>query len=151
MHGISLLNLGNAAAKAVFVAFGLGALIAVPASISAGDLSMQRLATAEIYYFDWDVITRSRLSIDDVRRMYHAKIFIRGNHQVHRFIKKVGIDKLAPAAAPDHEVDVRVVIDLAFESGEVRTLFADRFHLYSMDSRSSTPVDDRFRDAFRVY
>lgn len=125
-------------------------MLYVPYAFSADCQTESRFTQAEIYYYGWDVLTRSRLSLTMVRENPEIQISIRDRFEVDCFVNWLQLDKLKenPTNAPTDAEDPRLVIDL-FRSDNTRlTYYASRFNLASEDSRKKRPIDESFRNKF---
>ncbi len=101
---------------------------------------------AEVFYYGWDVETRTRLSPDDVRNRYWTKINIVNEHEVEQFIKWLELDKMTKISV--HEEDTRLVIDLYDLNGKRVTYYASTFNLCSEDSVFKRRIDKEFKEKF---
>lgn len=105
---------------------------------------------AEIYYYGWDILTRSQLSLAMIRENPVIHISIRDRLEVDCFVQWLGLDQLEGqgSTAPKDSEDPRLVIDL-FRPDETRTTyFASRFNLVSEKSGKKRPIDESFRQKF---
>ena len=117
---------------------------------AANDLADQYIR-AEVYYYGWDVLTRSKLSLDMVRKTPQIKIIIYDSFEVSRFTSWLRLDDMKSRNEPpttDQSEDPRLVIDLFKADSRHVTYYASRFNLLSEDSRKRRPIDDTFRQKF---
>lgn len=99
-----------------------------------------------IYYYDWDVRTRSALTIADVRSQYFLKTEISHLNYIHTFIETL---PELNGVMPNSSSDVRLVIDLLMTDGRKLTYFASRFDLCLEGSAKCVAIDESFRSKFR--
>ena len=102
---------------------------------------------AEIYYYDWDVLTRYALSPEDVRKRYKIKILIADKEEVAKFVKWLQLDNMRPVSQPEEE-DARLVVDLFKTKGIRESYYASRFNLISEDSLRKRQIDKKFKSLF---
>lgn len=102
---------------------------------------------AEIYFVDWDVLTRASLSPEQVRRSADAKFTIREG--LAEFVASLEIERLRPVQ-PSSGGDTRLVVDLFSESGARTTYHADRFDLFSADTSLRRSIGGGFRGRIRA-
>lgn len=97
---------------------------------------------AELYFIDWDVLTRVALTPERVRELAdHKRTFSR---DVRSIVSALSISKLRPATHPERE-DARLVVDLYTDTGARVTYYASRFNLCTADSKWKHPIDAQFR------
>jgi hypothetical protein len=125
-------------------------LACCPSARATNDVADQYIR-AEVYYYGWDVLTRSKLSLDMVRQSPQIKIIIYDSFEVSRFISWLRLDDMRGRNEPsttDQSEDPRLVIDLFKADRQHVTYYASRFNLFSEDSRKRRPIDDAFRQKF---
>lgn len=101
---------------------------------------------AEIYYYQWDALTRAALTFDDLRERHHIKIVIVSKFQVVDFVKWLKLGDMSMTSG--EEEDPRVLIDLYDSSGNKTTYYASRFNLNSADSKMKRKVEEDFFKKF---
>ena len=110
-------------------------------------LSLERYSKVDVYYYGWDVETRSRLPINAVRSSSRIQLSILNSNEIARFADWLELGKMKQVA--DAGVgDPRLVIDFYDEEGGRTTYYASFFRLYSEDSQISRQIDHSFRDKF---
>jgi hypothetical protein len=101
---------------------------------------------AEVYFTDWDVLTRERWTIEKARKLaQHKKSFIQ---DASRITDMLSLDKLQPAKERASE-DARLVVDLYTDAGRKVTYYASRFRLSSADDSLKRELDESFRKSVR--
>ena len=119
-------------------------LVALLSSIAASDA--EEWTRAELYFIDWDVLTRVALTPERVRELAdHKQTFARDFASI---VNALAISKLRPAKHPERE-DARLVVDLYTDTGARVTYYASRFSLCTADSKWKHPIDAQFRRFFR--
>src|SRR5882672_6400869 len=122
-------------------------LFTVILALLAVDATAQDTRRATIYYYGWDVFTRTAMTIADVRARYYTKIEIANADEAVSFASKLVARKMTANAKPEFP-DVRLVIDLYSADNKVTTYFATPFRLYTADGASSVEIDDAFKNKF---
>jgi len=114
--------------------------------------SLANIAKVEIYYYGWDVLTRSRISLDTIRKNPKIATVIHDKFEISEFVRWLRIsdmsqqpDRLSGMSATE---DPRLVIDFFDLKNRRVTYYASRFRFLSEDSRKSRPIDDTFRRRF---
>ena len=121
----------------------LAILVALFSSIAASHA--EEWTRAELYFIDWDVLTRVALTPDRVRELAdHKQAFSRDFAGI---VNALAISKLRPAKHPERE-DARLVADLYTDTGARVTYYASRFSLCTVDSKWKHPIDAQFRRYF---
>jgi len=109
---------------------------------------------ADIYFLDWNVEVRARLSPEALRKQTKAE----GGDRWYRIRHVSGaalnqlldVLQLAKLRPDDRELeDARLVVDLFDSSGDRTTYYASRFKLATPDNRLKRAIDQHFRDYFR--
>ena len=111
--------------------------------------SAQELSRATIYFFDWHTAVIVALKVDDVRIGYHTRIEIADSVEATRFGVWIRERKFEPSPK-SKTIDVRLVIDLYDTKGGAQTFFADKFRIYAEGGATSAPIDEAFREKFRI-
>jgi hypothetical protein len=106
---------------------------------------------AEIYYYGWDVRTRTRQSASDVRKKYRSKIVLRGSHEIEHLYKLLKSKKLEEQSTPIDYLDIRLVIDLTRENQSCDTYIATAHYLYSTDGFPLLKLTDAIKGKFRLF
>jgi hypothetical protein len=101
---------------------------------------------ADIYFIDWDVLTRASLTPQRVRELADSKRTFR--RDAPDIARSLALDKLRPTK-DKHPEDARLVIDLFTDTGTRITYYASRFNLCAADSASKRPIDEKFRQQFK--
>ena len=127
-------------------------IIYLPNSVQCDEKFNKRVefAMAEIYYYDWDVLTRSALTPEMVRKNYSVRVSITDKEKAHKFTNWLRIDEMNPTEIKEIG-DVRLVIDLFTSTGELTSYFATRFDLISEDMAFKRKIDDKFREKFTFW
>jgi hypothetical protein len=104
---------------------------------------------AEISYYGWNVLTRGRLSLDDVRQHSSIKTIIWTPYEVTSFLPTLGLDRMRKSReGATEEGDPRLVVDLWNLQGARTTYYSDGRLLISEDGRQWRTVDEAFRRKF---
>jgi hypothetical protein len=97
---------------------------------------------AEVYYIDWDVLTRASLSVERVRELADYKQTFRIDAPaVARLFE---LERLKPSKDIRQE-DARVVLDLIDCTGQRHTYYASLFNLCSANNKLKRGIDEPFR------
>lgn len=107
--------------------------------------------SATIYYFGWDVLTRTRLELEDVRRSPKIKIIVFDKYEIDRLIDFLGVEDLKKVQSPEkakYANDPRLVVDLYDSGGVSATYYASRTSLLTADSTFARDIDELFRHKF---
>ncbi len=107
-----------------------------------------RIKAISIYFIHWYATSPTRLSAEDVRKLYHAKIILKQTFSLKPVLKLLDIKNFRYNIDQKMGKDIRMVIDLLLGDGTTITLVATRFHLCTFDFLWSHPIDDDFRNAF---
>lgn len=106
----------------------------------------------KVYYYIWNIFTRYRLSLSNIRELSDTQIVIRGEDNINSFITWARLSELKDV--PNDELEIqgpiepRLVIDLIKDNGEIITYYANNQYLYTADSKKKLPITDSFRDKF---
>jgi hypothetical protein len=131
--------------KIIFICFLLSIIVINCSSVSGnGDNIFVR---AEIYYYDWDVLTRYALLPEDIRKRHKIKIIIVDKDEVAKFVKWLRLDEMQAISKPEME-DARLVIDLFNAKGVRESYYASQFNLISENSLRKRSVDETFKNMF---
>ena len=106
---------------------------------------------AEIYYFSWESLTRSRLSLESIREFPHIKTVILDSYELRSFVRWLKLDELKNIGSAEkkyYEEDPRLVIDLFRPDGTRITYYASLANLLSEDSKKKRPINGIFRKRF---
>jgi hypothetical protein len=104
---------------------------------------------AEISYYGWNVLTRSRLSLDDVRKHTSIKTTIYTPYEVTSFLTTLRLDKMTKSSdGAIQQGDPRLVVDLWDLQGIRTTYYSDGRLLISEDGLQWRKVDEAFRQKF---
>lgn len=123
--------------------------LALPSFFSSGTQgAMEQYIRAEISYYGWDVLTRSRTSLNAVREASRIKIVIYDSPEIARFVKWLYLEDMKDASDVRPE-DPRLVIDLFQSNNQRTTFYASRFNLISEDNKRKRSIDESFREKFR--
>lgn len=122
----------------------LAILIAVFSSVTVSQA--EEWQRAELYFIDWDMLTRVALTPERVREIAtHRRSF--SSRELSPVVEALMIRQLRPAAHPERE-DARLVVDLYTDTDERITYYASRFAFCTADSKWKHPIDARFRRYF---
>jgi hypothetical protein len=104
----------------------------------------------KIYYCDWDFLSRVRMNVDDVRKVFFTKIEIVNQLEIRKFTG--GFSKKGWISSNESETpDVRLVMDFYNANGDlVKTYYASKFYLYSSNGKKKIKIEDKFREKFKV-
>ena len=102
---------------------------------------------AEIFYMKWDILTRTRQTIEDVRLRYSVKTVIVDKGEVNKFLMWLQINEMQCAKVKMQE-DARVVIDFYEDSNHRVTYYVSLFNLISEDGMTYRNIDLDFRNKF---
>jgi hypothetical protein len=106
---------------------------------------------AHIYYYGWDVMTRTRISLNDVRTSFKIEMIVLDSYEIERLITLLNLDDFIEVKNIEMEKysnDPRLVIDLYDSKGVRTTYYASRFKLLSEDSSLVHSIDGSFRSHF---
>jgi hypothetical protein len=105
-----------------------------------------------IYHVDWELRTRSNLSVDYVRQRYTTKIHLRSATDVQGFIDSLHIERMESYQEEFslEDVDIRLVVDFVNADGDVKTFYASRFLLIDKDNKKKFNIDQKFRDKLSI-
>lgn len=106
-----------------------------------------RITRARAYFVGWDVMTRTRLSIDDVVGMKRIYFEINDPELAAHFADWLRLPEMRDRGSVEAE-DARLVIELIQESGDVIVLYANKARLFAADSSRVREVDEDFRRRF---
>ena len=107
-------------------------------------------AKAEIYYYNWDIDLRARMTPADVREKYLSKLEMRDARDIHEFVSRLPVGELRRLNAPMENVDVRLVIDLYSFDGSVKTYYASTFYFFADDGTYAAELGTEFSKEFGV-
>jgi hypothetical protein len=113
----------------------------------AAELGRDTIVMVDIYYYGWDVMTRARLELDDVRKGNKIKTTIYSSDEIASFIDWLNLDDMKKVGNPRPE-DPRLVIDFIDEEQNRYSYYASRFSLLNENSTIRRPIDDTFRKRF---
>jgi hypothetical protein len=124
-------------------------LVAMTSVATAEPVSGAATTKVRAYFIGWDVLTRSRLSAEDVIRRKDIFIEINDSGLAENFVEWLRLDDLK--SRKSHEpADARLAIEVVHGDGSTDLYYADKAALYTADSTRSRPVDQIFRDRFDV-
>lgn len=107
--------------------------------------------SAVIYAVDFDIITRTQMGAEDVRRIAHARIELNRERFVSRLVETLEAIP-CDTASQEESLDARVVIELKGASGEARTLVANRSRMLDTTRGASCDLDEAFwREAAQAW
>lgn len=95
----------------------------------------------KIYFLHWDIMTRVKLSPEDVRRMRQLYIEINDETMISKVVDAVYYDDF-------HDRDntmpepARLVIDFIKKDGVIETVYANKSHILNGDSSKSKSINN---------
>jgi len=107
------------------------------------------VSKARAYFVGWDVLTRVRLSAEDVIRMKRIVIEINDAGLAGNFVEWLRLDDLR-ARKTNEPADARLAIEVIYADGSTDLYYADESALYTSDSRRSRSVGQEFLSRFDV-
>ena len=106
-------------------------------------------AKARVFFLGWDLMTRHRLSPEDVRRLAPSPPFSTTDaSEINALVLRLRPEALVPDDGANE--DARLVVDLVLKNGQEVTYFASYFSLVAPAIHQKHPIDDAFRSRFRV-
>ncbi len=70
----------------------------------------------EVYWIEWNILTRTALTIENVRNNYWTKMIIRNQSKIEQFIEFLNLESLG--FTTEHNIeDTRLAIDLFKKNG----------------------------------
>ena len=107
------------------------------------------IESVRAYFVGWDVLTRSRLSPQDVIRMKRVLIEISDAGLARNFVEWLRLEDLR--ARPNSDpADARLTIEISHADGSSKLYYSDKTALYSADSTRSRPVGEEFLARFDI-
>ncbi len=100
---------------------------------------------ADVYFIDWDVVTRCSLTPKRIREICDYKKTFRNN--ASEIVDLLKLEMLQPAKER-HPEDARLVVDLITDTGARVTYYASGFSLCTEDNSRKRPIDNAFRRRF---
>jgi hypothetical protein len=122
----------------------LAVLLALLGSISLSQA--EEWLRADLYFIDWDVVTRLALTPERVREIATHRCSL-SSRELRPILDALQIRQLRAAAQPQRE-DARLVVDLYTDTDARVTYYASRFAFCTADSKWKHPIDGRFRRYF---
>jgi len=120
-------------------------------SINHNNESSSTYSRVEIFYYGWDILVRSKLSLDNVRDNAKIKIIISDSYEIENFIKWARLNELQEIIDSKNEImddDPRLVIDMFDSENKRITYYASRFRILTEDSTKWRKIDDEFKKKF---
>lgn len=127
--------------------FALMILLGATAMPAVGD--SVEIEGVRAYFVGWDVLTRSRLSPQDVVRMKRVLIEISDAGLARNFIEWLRLEDLRPRPNSD-PADARLTIEIYRSDGSSTLYYSDKAALYSADSTLFRPVGEEFLARFDI-
>jgi len=82
-----------------------------------------------VYFVGWDIMTRSRLSPEDVRSMRGVYLEINEDYLISNIAKE--IKSLNCKSTEKHEIgDIRLVLDIIKDSKVIYSIYANKDYIY---------------------
>ena len=101
---------------------------------------------ADVYFTDWDVLTRERWTINKARELaQHKKTF---TTDASLIADMLSLQKLKPSKGK-HPEDARLVVDLYTDTNHKVTYYASRFRISSADDGMKHDLGGSFREEIR--
>lgn len=104
----------------------------------------------QVYFVPWNILTRTRLSPDDVKKISGVTMTIRETY----FITEIE-NRLKNLTFRENEKmlseDVRIVIELFNDDGSVDMYFGNRSHLFLPYFRKMADIDSEFFSVLNVF
>jgi hypothetical protein len=126
----------------------LAVLIAPIASLGAEEEDDARLVEATVYFYGWEMETRARLTLEQVRKSSRMTTTILDEGLATRFGELLRLREMVARTDEVVNADPRLVIDMRRRDGKMETYFASWSHLFSADGRRLRKIDARFRARF---
>jgi len=105
------------------------ALLVIFGGSFANDSSV-RYSSLKIYYIRWDVMTRTGLSPDHVRKNKHIYVELDDTFRINKIISAIKEMPCSVMSGRNIRPDVRIVLDF-YQNGElVNSYYGDRNYLY---------------------
>lgn len=95
----------------------------------------------KIYFVHWDIITRVRLSPEDIRRMRKLYIEINDKTMISKTVDAIYHDKFHDRVNKLPE-EARLVIDFIKKNGAIETVYANKSHVLTEDSSKSKDINN---------
>jgi hypothetical protein len=113
----------------------------------------KKYGKAVIYYYGWDVMTRLKLSQDDVRSNYKIMTLISDTGEISALVRYLKLENLKQASKEivANGEDPRLVIDLYYGNDGIDTYYASKFNLLSGDNSQIRSIDQEFKKKFTFY
>lgn len=124
-------------------------LFAVNSVAMAEPASGVPVTKVRAYFVGWNVLTRSRLSAEDVIRMKKLVIEINDTGLAANFVEWLRLDDLTTRKTRE-PADARLAIEVFHGDGSTDLYYADKAALYTADSTRSRPVDQEFLARFDI-
>lgn len=99
-----------------------------------------------LYFVRWEIVTRTSLSPDDVRRMRHVYAEVTDKALISDLVTAIGATKFATRPSTEPE-EARLVIELVRSNGQLDVYYANGQRLLTFDSTKAAPLSQRLMTA----
>jgi len=107
---------------------------------------------AQINYIDWSVMTRGRLTPDDVRRLAGMRTNLFEPRDIKALLRTMDVASMSESRDGSMKTgDARLVVDLWDTCGERVAYYSDGALLMSEDGRRWRSVDQDFRERLSAF
>ena len=104
----------------------------------------------KIYFIDWNILTRTRLTPEDVKRMNHVYLEVNEGAAVSNIANSISskVFKDHDGTKPE---EARMVIELVSKNGKLVLFYANKAHLLNSSSTRCSEIDQDFIAALNPF
>ena len=102
-----------------------------------------------MYFVGWDILTRTKLSPDDVRRMRNVYIEVNDKGRISNIVNKI-FDVEFTTFKYNEPEDARLVIELVKSDGKVEAFYANKTDLLTIDSKKYRTFGNHFNEVLNL-
>jgi hypothetical protein len=118
-------------------------------NFAPGYAAEHKYVKAEIYFYGWNILTRGKLALDDVRRNPRIKTNISDPYETIAFWRWLRTEKMSlTKGQAEKNENPRLVIDFWDSQGNRTTYYSGGRHLLSEDGAQWRVVDAEFTRRF---
>lgn len=104
----------------------------------------------DVYFIRWNILTRARLSPDDVKRGNHVTMRISDDFLISEVQRQLANLKFKSEPESPQTIDARLVLEFTREDGIIDMYYANQNLIVAAETQKTAPLDQRFIDGLNV-
>jgi hypothetical protein len=136
--------------KIFFSVLLIGLCLCSNAEIASTTDSKHDFQSVRIWFYGWNIFTRTPLTVDDVKNARRLYFEVREKDRIHQVLSWLDLDAM-DCGSEKYFADPRLVVELVGSDGEIVTYYADETQLLSSNALCHRKINARFRKRFDLW